>query len=348
MPLKIVFACCLSIAIGLSAPGPVHGQTSEKDFIAGLYAKTHSAKTAADYTQIIDESANADSRELSQKNRDYCKSLRGWAYSRRGELRLALAGDFQRVGNAAQAAAILAQAKDDFDHSLTCDSKRWRAWLGLGMVDVQQQHYQLAVEKFAKVIELEPKESCGYFNRAEICFEMGNYTAALADYEQVVKLNAADAQALTGRAHCFAMLGEREKARADYDVVCKLLPGSGIARMNRGDLLAEMGEYRMAILDQETAMKAGVPAATVRLATLLATCVDPEIVDLDRAKKLCKQAVDSSGEAIETMKCYLAVCQAAGDATETERIEKRIVQLQEQNSVSNRQAELKPLTLERK
>jgi tetratricopeptide (TPR) repeat protein len=348
MPLKILFTCFLYVAIGLVAARPSPGQSSEKDFIAGLYAKTHSAKTAADYTQIIDECATADSRELSQKSRDYCKTLSGWACSRRGELRLTLASDFQRVGNAAQSEAILAQAKEDFDRSLVCDPKRWRAMLGLAIVDVQRQDLKSAIEKFAKVIELEPKESCGYFNRAEVCFEMGNYSAALADYEHVVKLNAADTQALTGRAHCFAMLSEQEKARADYDVVCKLLPASGVARMNRGDLLTEMGDYRMAILDHETAMKAGVSAATLRLAMLLATCADPEFIDLERAKKLAKQAVDSSGETVETMKCMLAVCQAAGDKVESEKIEKRIAQLQEESSTMARHAALKPLHVEQK
>ncbi len=338
----------LLFTLGFVVAQPLHGQTSEKDFIAGLYGKTHSAKTAADYTQILEACATADSRELSQKNRDYCLSLSAWACSRRGELRMELASDFQSVGNAAQANAILMQAKEDFDRALACDPKRWRAWLGLGMVDVQRQDFKSAVERFSKVIELEPKESCGFFNRAEVCFELSNYSAALADYDHVLKMNAADMQALTGRAHCLSELGEREKARADYDVVCKMLPTSGMARLNRGDLLVELGDYRLAMLDLETAMKVGVREATSRLAILLATCPDAQVNDLERAKKLAQQAVESSGETLESLQCLMTVCNAAGDTTESEKIERRIAQLQQQKSPIVREAGLIPLSFERK
>ncbi len=307
-------ACLLLVQCG-TALGQ-DAAADEKQIVEAIYAKTQSAKAAADFTAILQACEAAQAGNLSAKNRDYLKTLMAWSYSRRGDLRLQVSMDLQKIGNRSQAAESLRQAEADFTAALEHNRERWQALVGLAMVHVQRDELQPAVEILSKVCQLAPDQSAGFFNRAELLYQLGQYEQALADYDKVVTMNPGDVQGLTGRAHCHVYLGNRQAAMADYNVVCRLLPDNGMARVNRGDLYAELGDERMAMADYERAIRCGNDLARLRMANLKATSVDPAIHNLTEAEQLLQGLDSDEIDTLELLQCRLLIARSRG-ATDT-------------------------------
>lgn len=309
-PVALAVACLLSVHLGT-----VRGQDStadEKRIVEAIYAKTQSAKTAADFTAIVQACEAAQTDHLSAKNREYLRTLMAWSYSRRGDLRLQVSIDLQKIGNRSQAAESLRQAEADFAAALEHNRERWQALLGLAMVHVQRDELQPAVETLSKVCQMAPDQSAGFFNRAELLYQLGRYEQALADYDKVVAMNPGDVQGLTGRAHCHVYLGNRQAAMADYEVVCRLLPDNAMARVNRGDLYAELGDERMAMADYERAIRCGSDLARLRMANLKATSVDPAIHNVTEAEQLLQGLESDDIDTLELLECRLLIARSRG------------------------------------
>jgi tetratricopeptide (TPR) repeat protein len=81
----------------------------------------------------------------------------------------------------------------------------------LGKDDFQE----LALESYAKAIEINPYYMAAYFNRARIYSAQGIYYKALKDYDMALSLEPHNARALWGRSHVYFSTGEFQKALDD-------------------------------------------------------------------------------------------------------------------------------------
>ncbi|MBX3416200.1 MAG: tetratricopeptide repeat protein [Pirellulaceae bacterium] len=325
-----VFVCRAVVCIAVMAISIcLNAQSDEQKLIDGIYAKTQTAKSAADYSAILDACEIALQSDLSAKNQKYVKTLMAWSHSRRGDLRLEVSNELRKVGNQSQADNSLDQADSDYTAAIELNQDRWQAWQGRAFVHVKRGQLEQAVEIFTKVCEMAADQTNAFFNRAEVLYQLEDFESALADYNRVISQNASDVQGLTGRAHCHVGLGNRDAALADLEVVCRLLPDNGMARVNRGDLHAEMGNERLALVDYEKAIQCGCTLARLRFANLQATSTDPSIFDLDQAEKhLSSLSPDDVGD-LALVKGQLVIANARRDAERVKELETRLEKVQQ-------------------
>jgi tetratricopeptide (TPR) repeat protein len=292
-----------------------------------IYEATKTAKSAKDYTQMLDASEKLLAGELSAKHRNYVTSLTGWALNRRGGLRLETAEQLKLVGNA-QADQAMAQAMSDFDEAIKADPKRWRSWLSRGIAYFSQQELDLAVEDFNRVIELKPDEFKAWFNRGEANYYRGKLEQAISDFSSVLEIKENDLLALTSRGHAYFALAKFPAAATDYELVNKLLPNNCESQINLGDVYQKLGRwqkaeeaYKRAITIDPTSM------ALQRFAWLKATCPDATYRDASTAKELIDQAI-TLGEDSPVLLDTLAAVQAAnGDFDVAKQTQQQAIKL---------------------
>ena len=146
---RVVF---LLLITSVSVPAFAQNSSgTEAERVKAIYEATKTAKSAKDYTNLLESCEKLLAVELTDKNRKYITSLTGWALNRRGGLRLETAEQLKAVGNA-QADEAIAQAMSDFDEAIKADPNRWRSWLSRGIAYVSQEKLELAIEDFNKVI----------------------------------------------------------------------------------------------------------------------------------------------------------------------------------------------------
>lgn len=274
---------------------PANDKKDEKQIVTQIYQRTKTAKSAAEFGDIIDRIQAAQKGELSKPNADYLKSLLGWAYNRRGEV---LVEDAAKAADEKAAKKLAAQALADFDESIKHDAKRWKAFLNRGVSRAQAGKLKEAEADMSTAVRLNPNYANAWFNRGEIYYALGQYDKAIADYRRVLQLSPNDFGAFTSLGHAYFVQKDYNQAIAYYDRAVQLQPQSAEALANRGDAYQRNGQWDRAGADYLAAAELDENLGRVYQsgAWLLATCPIAEFRDPERAVAYAERAVKLDGD----------------------------------------------------
>ena len=261
-------------------PATAKGDGNPKSLIDEAFAKSKTASTDADYTEIIELCRKARGAGIKKVYEDYCNRLLAWAHNRRGEARAETKRD--------------SDAMADFEAAVALDPQAWRPVHNRGVSFAAQGKIKEAMNDFNRTLELHDRYPNAYFNRAQLRYTERDFHGAIDDYTAALELGKPDAAVLSNRGHAFFRLERFGEALRDYAEALRVDPNNLSALINRGEVYCDLGRYGEAAADYQAAIKADPKSgrAYQSAAWLMATCPDEHY----RNKKL---AIDASQRALE-------------------------------------------------
>ena len=116
-----------------------------------------------------------------------------------------------------------------------------------GLTLIGCERWDDAVAAFGVAIELAPKLSEAYFNRAIAYDALGLNDICIDDLTQVIELSPSAVPAYNNRGSAYERAGRHDLAMADYEAAIELGPDAFAAVLNRAQLLLKMGRRDDAI-----------------------------------------------------------------------------------------------------
>ncbi len=271
---------------------------SARELINAAYAKTKTAATVADFTEVIGLCEQARAADASPTTADYTNRLQAWCCNRRGEAYVEQAAGLVDGDEADKSAELESQALADFETAVKLDPTHWKAMQNRGVSLAQLGEYEKALSDFDRVIQLKPEYANAWFNRGEIRCEQGNFEQALADYNQVLRLDPADSGARTGRGHTYFQLRRFREALDDYNLAVSLDGGNSDAYANRADAYQSLGQWEQAAADYRRAIELDANSARAHqsAAWLMATCPEVRFRNAQVALASAQKAIELLGE----------------------------------------------------
>ncbi len=308
------FACslCVLSAIIIASPRLSVGQQDSKSLLAAAYQRTQTAKTVTDYTGIVDLCQQAEATTLTAEERKYVRQLASWAYNRRGEAYVEQAATALESGDKTLASELDAKALASFEKAVANDETRWKAIHNRGVSYALAGKYEKSIVDFTRVITLRPDFPNGWFNRAEIRYELGHYDQAITDYTKTLELIPDDFGAYTSRGHTYFRMRKFTEALADYTAAVELDEANAEAYANRGDAHQRLEQWQEAASDFRTAVELDpkLPRAYAAAAWLMATCPDEQFRNADLALQAARRAIELGSEDNYELLDTLAAAQA--------------------------------------
>jgi tetratricopeptide (TPR) repeat protein len=295
---RFVYSFFVVHAIVIASAGLCSGQQDTKSLLASAYQKTQSAKTVADYTAVIDLCQQAEATNLSPEQSKYVRQLASWAYNRLGETFVDQAATALESGDKTRAAEFDTKALANFEKAVANDETRWKAIHNRGVSYALAGKYEKAIADFTSVVELRPDYPNGWFNRAEIRYELGHFEQAITDYTKTLELTPSDFGSHTSRGHAYFQLRKFTEALADYTAAIKLDETNAEAYANRGDAYQKLEQWKEAASDFRRAVEIDptLPRAYASAAWLMATCPDEQFRNADLGLQAARRAVELSSE----------------------------------------------------
>jgi len=183
-------------------------------------------------------------------------------------------------------------ALDDFSKLIQLNVRE--AYYGRARVYYQQQDYDRAIADLNEVIKHDPAASALKL-RGDAYFKKENYQRAGVDYSGAIQLKPGDAELYVSRADTFFYQANASRAFADYDQAIQLKTTNALAYAHRGELYAAVrGDYAKGIADCEASVRLD-PNCWLgynNLAALLTVCPDAKIRDGRRALLNARRACD--------------------------------------------------------
>ncbi|WP_293149786.1 tetratricopeptide repeat protein [Okeania sp. SIO2C9] len=93
-----------------------------------------------------------------------------------------------------------------------------------GLVEYEQQNYQLALAEFNHAIDIDKSNSDAYIYRGDVKEKLEDYQGAIDDYNQAIKLDATHPKAYYRRGNVLRKVGDNWGAIADYNQAIRLNP----------------------------------------------------------------------------------------------------------------------------
>ena len=119
----------------------------------------------------------------------------------------------------------------------------------------EQKKYQLALQKYNKAIELDPKFTYAYNGRGKVYYYLRDYTRALAEYNKAIKLDPKFARAHVGRGWVYWKLNDYTRALSEFNKAIKLDPNNAYAYSGRGGAYWKLNDYTRALSEFNKAIK---------------------------------------------------------------------------------------------
>jgi hypothetical protein len=149
----------------------------------------------------------------------------------------------------------LAQAEGLYAEILKLQPKHFDALHLLGVIALQAQEHQRAVDLINQAIELYPHNAAFYSSRGAALQELKQYDAAIASYDQAITLKPDYADAWYNRGLALQGHNQLESAISSYDKVLALRPDFAEAWSNRGAALQGLSQLDAAIASYDHAIK---------------------------------------------------------------------------------------------
>ncbi len=157
----------------------------------------------------------------------------------------------------------------------------------LGVIALQTQHLERAVELIGKAIALKPDFATAHYNRGNALRGLKHIEDALASYDKAVSLKPDYAEAYNNRGLALQDLKRHEEALASHDKAIALRPDYAEAYVNRGAALRKLKrlEDALASYDRAIALEPDFAMAhNNRANTLVDLCLPVEaIASCDKA-----------------------------------------------------------------
>lgn len=314
----------LLIAFSISATAVM----ADRPTASEIYALTKTAKTAKDFSAII-EKCDAANDGLETENEDV-DALKAWALSKRGQQRVDLALSIRNAGNMQQFKAVVDAAMVDFNDSIAIDGAKWKPYFGRATAYANQEKFDRAIVDLDRAIQLNPKSKKAKFNRAELLSWQKNFKKAISDYEAVIAADADDVQAINGLAFAKLFSGQTEEAIRWFDRVVQLQPDNATAYQNRAEAHQSAGNWKLAHDDLTTGIaRKATGDGYLKAAWLLSTCPDPDFFQPQTALAMAKKGQSFDKESPTTLEVMAAASAANGEFdTAVELQEKAISKLE--------------------
>jgi len=282
-----------------------HGPLSAGDATTGravvdqAFAKSKSAATEVEFSEVIDLCRGGMRSELSKGYEDYARRLMGWAYNRRGEERAKLGRDKEALA--------------DFEAAVEA-SGSWRAIHNRGVSYAALGRYQQAMADFNKAIELNGRYPNAYYNRGELRYQQGDLAGAIEDYTKALQLGPPDAAMFNSLGYAFYRLERFGEALHDYGEAIKLDPENVAALINRADTYSDLGQYGDAAKDYRAAVKIAprLGRAYQSTAWFMATCPDTHYRNDKLAIDAARKAIELDGADYRNLSTLAAAQASAG------------------------------------
>jgi tetratricopeptide (TPR) repeat protein len=127
------------------------------------------------------------------------------------------------------------------------------SYLDEGNVYFNVGQHALAIERYTRAIELDPRLTAGYYNRGNAHTRAGQYDEALADYNSALELEPGDPDALNNRGMLHLYRANYEAAQRDFNTALQADPFDTTVMVNRGLAQLHSGNAGAALADFETA-----------------------------------------------------------------------------------------------
>ena len=271
---------------------------SQPSLAQQAYAKTKTAKTIEEFTEVIKLCEESQQEELPKASLDYVKNLQSWAHNKRGESYAEQSGKISGDVEQEKAGELEKKAMADFLAAIDLQPTRWRAVHNRGVSHALLGQFDEAIRDFGRTIELKPNYANAWFNRGEIRYAKKDYQQALADYNRTIRLKPNDAGAYNSRGHTHYRLRKYQEALDDYGRAVQLDDTKAVSYANRADAYADQGYYGRAARDYRRAIDLDdrLGRAYQGAAWMMATCPDMRFRDAGRALLAAKKAIELDGE----------------------------------------------------
>ncbi len=288
------------------------GELKGREALNAAFKRSKGAASEDDYNAIIALCEQGKLAGVSQAYRDYSDQLMGWAYNRRGEVRV-------KEGREAEALS-------DFEAAVRLGGA-WRAVHNRGVSYAAAGRLPEALVDFDRTIDLNPRYPNAFLNRAELRYQMGEYAAAVEDYTKALKLGKPDAEAYNGRGHAFYRMERFGDALRDYGEAIRLDPKNPDPLINRGDTRSDLGQYGDAAADYRAAVQVAPEDARAfqAAAWLMATCPDAHYRDEKLAIDAAQQALELDGPTFRNLSTLAAAQASAGMFEEAQQTQEKAI-----------------------
>ena len=128
-------------------------------------------------------------------------------------------------------------------------SSNEKIWSNLGNLYGLQQKFDKSLDAYSHAIEINPKNSGTYLNRAITLSMMKQYEKAIPDYDKSLELAPDVALVYKNRGYTLLQLGQFERSISDYDKAIQLYPYDTLSVLNRGIAKFNAKKFEEAITD---------------------------------------------------------------------------------------------------
>lgn len=148
----------------------------------------------------------------------------------------------------------LRAALDFFDRALSLQPDFTMACFNRGVINMEQQYFQIAQEDFSVVINAQPNANA-YYYRARAKYESGDVNGAFDDYSNAIELDPTHLSALYYRGGVFFDNAEYDNAIRDLTIVINYDPTNARAWNDRGSAKRMLDDYDGALTDYNKAIE---------------------------------------------------------------------------------------------
>ncbi len=191
------------------------------------------------------------------------------------------------------------EALAEFTKIIELDPTNTGGYFQRGLLQAEMGSHRKAVDDYTKVLELDPKHFSSYYRRGLAWEELDDPKQALADYDAAIRIAPEVWATLNARGYLLLTQGEPDKALADFDAAIKAWDENAMAYRGRGLVWQGKREWKKAIADHEAAVKhrLSIDGTTYhhQLIWLLATHSSDEVRNGKRAVELADEAVALDG-----------------------------------------------------
>ncbi|QDU41318.1 lipoprotein NlpI [Maioricimonas rarisocia] len=189
------------------------------------------------------------------------------------------------------------EAVDDFTKAIEEGLKSANVHINRGIALQQQEKYREAIEDYTEAIKLDPQSALAFDNRSVALTALGQYDEALADANRALEIDSELAEALNHRGNIRTFQGKFDEAVKDYTAAIENFRGYSEAFVNRAYALEQLGQFDAAVIDYEEALRLEPDSALAanNFAWMLATCANEKARDGQRAVELAEKACELTG-----------------------------------------------------
>jgi len=158
-----------------------------------------------------------------------------------------------------------------------------------GRVAEERQHYEPAIEAFAKAVQLDPGNDAAFLHRGRAYFQLGDFALALSDLNQSLVIQPNNARAYELRANIKRALKAYDSAIADLGHALEHDPGNSSYLLSEAGIAEERGDFAKAL---EVCGRSLLLNPNSSETHLLRASVFGKLNQTDRALQECAAAVE--------------------------------------------------------